>query len=302
MSTGHNATHGPGADTALVDAPSSDAAIAPAAETHDNGGHEHSEQAAHEEHAGGHGGGHGGGRRTKHHAPDGAPPGAPLWMLSFADMMTNLLTFFILMAAYTTSDMGIQFDDFIGSIKQDLSPVSLSGSGLGHDTAFQFGAGRVVYRGANPVNTETLVEAGGGMTNLNRDRLREVLVHSMAGAGERTLPTPILFSPGDSVLSAGQMELLQQLGSMLAMGNYPVKVDGYAFAEGSDVDAGWELSTRRALAAGNVLEASGVARERLAITGHGMLLQGKWSGIEGAALPQNRYGRRSVLITLGEEH
>ncbi|MSR74880.1 MAG: hypothetical protein EXS14_05365 [Planctomycetes bacterium] len=262
---------------------------------------EHGEHAAHE---GGHGGGHSshGGHGKKAHAPEGAPPGAPLWMLSFADMMTNLLTFFILMAAYTKSDMGIQFDDFIGSIKQDLNAMPLSGSGLGHDTAFQFGAGRVVYRGAHPVNTETLVEADGGMSELNRDRLREVLLHSMAEAGERTLPTPVLFAPGDTALSAGQMELLQQLGSMLATGRYPVKVDGYAFAEGSDVDAGWELSTRRAIAAAGVLEAAGVARERLAITGHGMLLQGKWSGIEGAGLPQNRYGRRSVLITLGEEH
>lgn len=264
-----------------------------AGESHEEG---HEEHETHGDSHGGHGG-HG----KKHHAPDGAPPGAPLWMLSFADMMTNLLTFFILMAAYTKSSMGIQFEDFIGTIKQDLSDASLSGSGLGHDAAFQFGAGRVIYRAANPVNTETLVDATGGMSNLNRDRLRQILLEQLKQGGWRTLPTPVLFDPGSSKLTPGQVECLQQLGTMLASGHWPVRVDGYSFAEGQSEDEGWDLASARATAAARVLEAAGVAPARLEVAGHGMLLQGRWSGIEGAHLPQNKYGRRAVLITLGEE-
>ncbi len=272
----------------------------PATESHEESHTEHHEE--HETHADGHGGSGGhGGHGKKHHPPEGAGPGAPLWMLSFADMMTNLLTFFILMAAYTKSSMGIQFEDFIGTIKQDLSDVQLSGTGLGHDAAFQFGAGRVIYRAANPVNTETLVDAGGGMSNLNRDRLRQILLEQLKQGGWRTLPTPVLFDPGSSKLTPGQIECLQQLGAMIAAGRWPVRVDGYSFAEGQSEDEGWDLASARATAAARVLEAAGVERSRLEVAGHGMLLQGRWSGIEGSQLPQNKYGRRAVLITLGEE-
>jgi chemotaxis protein MotB len=260
----------------------------------------HEEEHEHSTHSDGHGG-HGG-HRKKHHAPEGAGPGAPLWMLSFADMMTNLLTFFILMAAYTKSSMGIQFEDFIGTIKQDLSDVQLSGSGMGHDAAFQFGAGRVIYRAANPVNNETLVEATGGLTDLNRDRLRQILLEQMQLGGWRTLPTPVLFEPASSQLTPGQVKLLEQLGSMMASGRWPVRVDGYSFAEGQSEDEGWDIASARATAAARVLESAGVDRSRLQVAGHGMLLQGRWSGTDGAHLPQNKYGRRAVLITLGEEH
>src|SRR5262249_20296301 len=143
-------------------------------------------------HPSGHGHGH-----DKHPSKPSAGPGAPLWMLSFADMMTNLLCFFILLSAFAQTQEGVLLEDGLGSTQRALLSIGLAGTMDGRTNPIQFNAGRVVYRAAASVNPKTLVDADGRILDANRDTLRQVIVESLAQRGSSILPLPLLFE-GDS--------------------------------------------------------------------------------------------------------
>lgn len=55
--------------------------------------------------------------------------GAPAWMATFADMMSLLLTFFVLLLSFATMDI-IKFKDALGSVQSALSAIMPSNSGF----------------------------------------------------------------------------------------------------------------------------------------------------------------------------
>ncbi len=260
--------------------------------------HEHVES-GHEETAHGSDGGHGhGGHAHKGHEPEDKPPSAPLWLLSFADMMTNLLCFFILLSAFSMKQQGLGLEDGLGSIKEEISIAGNSGHLNGQTVPAQFNAGRVVYRGATPINTKTLVKEDGKITDGNRDSLRRILIDALAKPGRAMLPTPILFDVDGSDLSPGHISFLDMLAEALASGRSRIRLDGYAFEEGGTVRNGWEISERRARNVADALIARGVSRARVEWRGHGVLRMGDPERKADPPIPQERMGRRSVLITL----
>jgi flagellar motor protein MotB len=222
-------------------------------------------------------------------------------MLSFADMMTNLLCFFILMAAFATVQEGLQFEDWLGSIRTALDNNGRLNALEGHQAAFQFGAGRVIFRAASPVSSRTLVEEDGRILDANRDALRNVVVDAMSQPGRVTLPTPILFEPGASTLSAGHRAFLDEVAPMLATGTYPIRLTGFAFEEGASEMDGWAISEARARHAKEHLVARGLDAARITVVGFGVLHYGPDTRVGATPLAQNRFGRRAVIITLLEE-
>jgi flagellar motor protein MotB len=260
---------------------------------HEAAGHDGQEkQKGHQEHKHKHGHGHG-------HAPaGGGGPSAPLWMLSFADMMTNLLCFFILLSAFAQKQEGVLLEDGLGSIRQALLATKLPGAVDGRKNPLQFNAGKVVARTAGAVNAKTLVEADGRILDANRDTLRKIVAESLAAQGASTLPMPLLFEADATALSPGHAAFLDEVAKYLAAGRYRIRVDGYAFEEGSGRDAaGWLLSEARARSAREHLVRAGIAGSRITCVGHGLLEYGAATKAGAPESAQNRFGRRAVLIT-----
>ena len=50
---------------------------------------------------------------------DDAPPGAPEWIVTFADLMSLLLTFFVLLLSFSSTQMA-KFEAVAGSLKNAL--------------------------------------------------------------------------------------------------------------------------------------------------------------------------------------
>jgi chemotaxis protein MotB len=259
---------------------------------------------AHEADAGAAAHAHEAGHKHKHkHKHDEASfgPGAPLWMLSFADMMTNLLCFFILLSAFAQKQEGVLLEDGLGSIQRALLSVGLPGAMEGRTNPVQFNAGRVVHRSAASVNTKTLVEADGRILDANRDALRQVIAETLARRGVATLPLPLLFEAGSSDLSPGHRAFLDEVAKYLASGRFSIRIDGYAFEEGNeDPASGWSVSEARARAARDYCVGAGIAESRITWVGHGLLEYGRATRIDSAPNVQNRFGRRAVLITFLE--
>ena len=58
---------------------------------------------------------------------DAPPPGAPLYMVSFGDMITIMLTFFILLCSYSTKRQAGFVADGVGSFRVGLNSMGLPG-------------------------------------------------------------------------------------------------------------------------------------------------------------------------------
>jgi flagellar motor protein MotB len=237
-------------------------------------------------------------RRHAEAAPASAGPSAPLWMLSFADMMTNLLCFFILLSAFAKTQEGVLLEDGLGSIQQALLSVRMPGTLSGRTNPVQFNAGRVVHRSAASVNPKTLVESDGRILDSNRDTLRKVVAETLASRGVATLPMPLLFEADSTALTAGHRVFLDEIARYVGAGSYRMRIDGYSFEEGSgDAADGWRISEERARAARDHLVRVGIASSRIAWVGHGLLRYGAGTKAGAPASQQNRYGRRAVLVT-----
>lgn len=88
------------------------------------------------------GGDEGGGPPVK--CPE-CPPGLPGWMATFSDLVTLLLTFFVLLLSFAKTETA-KYEAALGSIRD-----AFGGNVLRH--------GEVVVRGKSPDNTMTMIEA-----------------------------------------------------------------------------------------------------------------------------------------------
>lgn len=82
-------------------------------------------------HDGGHGGAHGGGHKKHDHEH---PPGTPPWLISFGDMMTLFLCFFIMLVTMAkTQDAGLMakgLGPFVASLEMSGNDGALRGSAM----------------------------------------------------------------------------------------------------------------------------------------------------------------------------
>jgi chemotaxis protein MotB len=223
-----------------------------------------------------------------------AEMGAPLYILSFGDMMTNLLCFFVLLCAFSSSQQAGFISDGIGSLRSTLLSRGLPGVLHGDRLPIDLGANRVMFRPAKSVAPSLLTDANGEVSDGNRDALREVVLEALRKEGAREIPVPLIFLPGSAVLSDEHRSALREIAPMLARGHYPVRVEGYAYEEGIDFRDAWALAILRAENTASFLaEAGDIDRGRLLPCGYGP----PTSRAE-ISPRQNFHGRRVVILSL----
>lgn len=226
--------------------------------------------------------------------PEDKEPGAPLYMLSFADMMTNILCFFILLCAFSKEKMVGFISDGVGSFKVALESNGLPGVLSGDRLPVDMGANRVLFRPSKSVFPKLLVENDGTIKEENRDALRNVLVSALKSPEEVVLPMPIVFGPGDASLTKAHRSVLKLVSKYLTSGSYQVRIEGYCFEEGMPAEAAWKLAQARAEAVAIFVGLAGpVASKRMTIIGFGPP-----ESRDRLMVVQKRWGRRVVLITL----
>jgi len=215
----------------------------------------------------------------------GGGEGAPAWMATFADLMSLLLTFFILLLSFAEMDI-IKFKDAMGSIGSALG-VQSGGDGMFNNSSTPVSFSQTTAMppppapsAVQPVNqqsggSETNQQISGELEELvaqyNLDE--DVEIQSTKRGVIMRVRGRMFFSPGTADLKAGAQPLLEKISSILKQ--FPKKIAIEGHTDNIPIGGGryannWELSTARAYSALKYLqEYEEVDVKRIHIAGFG---------------------------------
>lgn len=191
-------------------------------------------------------------------------PGAPLWMVTYGDLMTLLLTFFVLLLSFSAI-VEEEFQEALESIRSQI--LFLDFESQKPDIiapvmpTFQSGAVR-------------LRNAAGRI----REAAAALALEQQVGVAEETeglritIEAPVLFASGGAELRPGATDILQPiLDEIIAMPNAMI-VEGHTDnvpIRTARFPSNWELSTARAISmARYFMDAGGLHPKRISVAGY----------------------------------
>lgn len=203
-------------------------------------------------------------------------PGDPAWLVTFVDLMTLLLTFFVLLFSMAVIDERSKLV-VLGSVSRGF------GSGA---TLFNPLAGKE-ERGSDRTEPGVMEGARNDLAPL-RDMLFENVNEDLDFRENKyvqifSINDEVLFEPGGFTLSERGVRRLDRILPYLQRIEYPLLVAGHTAAlrdetmdsylirkeQTPGVDSSWSISYRRALAVYRHLVDRGIAPERLALEAFG---------------------------------
>ncbi len=217
------------------------------------------------------------------------------WLLTMVDLMTLLLTMFVLLAAYAyqSKDNTVTMVASSGSTQQAQKVDKTPTPQTGPMPTTQTSPGETPTQGNIPQAGNALIGKAGETVldqakpsaqspsandKASQDQARalfsglgkDVDVSVVKGRINLRVKDNILFASGNSALSAAGMQLLKRLADRLKAGDYPIAVQGHTDnvpIHTLQFPSNWELSAARAAAVVQALIASGVQPERLSAIG-----------------------------------
>ena len=202
------------------------------------------------------------------------------WIVSYADFITLLFAFFVVMYALSSVNEGkyrILSDSILNAFgKSPAAPViNLDQPG---GAALQPGIAPPVKQQRK---TEAVRQERELMTGIARDI--RMLMEPLVNQGKvRVTQTPrgvnieinasVLFAPGDAQLNAGSIEALKAVARVLKEVDNAVRVEGHTDSvpiHTVQFPSNWELSAVRASSVVRLFIENGVEEARLTVAGHG---------------------------------
>ncbi|MBF0202017.1 MAG: flagellar motor protein MotB [Desulfamplus sp.] len=186
---------------------------------------------------------------------EGSGEGSPQWMATFADLVTLLMCFFVLLFAMSTTQQET-FKELIESLRSALGVQAVPESGTRE--------GLTMHAVPSEVPTDRQqVDEMGGMIQKELEEIvsevRELVMFNKLGGLVNvvesdmgvviTMSDMLLFEPGGVNLSEMGKDVLKKVASVLSRLAYHVKIKGHTDAgfAGSEIfPSGWELSSARA--------------------------------------------------------
>ncbi len=200
--------------------------------------------------------------------PD-CPAGLPAWLATFGDLMSLLLTFFILLLSFSKTSQA-EFENAMGSLHGALgvltgepiltSPIKLNIPIIRGDIT----EARPTLKDAK-AEIEKEVEAEGQQENVE-------IIQSEDGITIRIKDNAV-FGSGDAAIKPAILPLLNKIGGVLARLPNPIEIEGHTDnlpIKNKEFPNNHWLSSARALGVLDVFHNEvGMAAERLTAIGHG---------------------------------
>ena len=204
-----------------------------------------------------------------------AKKGAPLWMATFSDLVTLLLTFFVLLLGMANFDDSAKVDAVLLSIRAALGGEGIDRALLEDSLS---NASNMPKKDQEEESASEPIEARlreAMSEHISDDLMRRV--HNEQEVRIR-LDERVFFRPGSAVLHPSAYVVLADVGSVLAATDLGVRVEGYADGTGAEVD-NWRLSAERSLAVVMALREKGpIPGDRLEIAAYGAHRSGLGAG------------------------
>lgn len=196
--------------------------------------------------------------------PEEPKKGAPLWMATFSDMVTLLLTFFVLLVSMASFDdeakVNSAMQSFADRFGSDLSDPNLIG--MGKEKGYADSLKQVDH----PTPDNVPLKDGFA-------QFLEAVTTQGQGHGHELrlqLDEGYLFPAAQSELHPSALPSVRLLAELAnKFPDLAIEVVGHTDNTGSDVGADWRLSLGRAMRVIDELEGYDVAPERLTAIGRG---------------------------------
>jgi len=198
--------------------------------------------------------------------------GVPAWMVSFSDMMTNMLCFFILMLALANRQEAGFVASGVGSHLQRIEAMGLPGLMPSTRTLIPQDSPLAQYRPpkVDPLERDNWVEYTEKMIRAELDRLNRGEASYEARGRRFPIPLGLTFSRRSDRLTLKDRRDLDVVAPILREQGGTIEVEGTCGRdEGSSLEDRLRLSLQRALAVVRYLEEAGVPSERLLAQGGG---------------------------------
>jgi chemotaxis protein MotB len=195
---------------------------------------------------------------------------AERWLLTYADLITLLMVFFVLLFAMSTTDAK-KFQELAGSLRrafnvnvlQGAQPVSLSNTSSGGSAVIQL-------ENQDFQRIQQLIQQAEQQAQINpQDVSAQITSEGIAV----TVSGALLFYNGTNQIKPEGVALLQHIGAYIATLPNPVRVEGHTDdipEQSAAYPTNWELSAARAVAVVRFfVEVMQVAPQRLSAVGFG---------------------------------
>jgi chemotaxis protein MotB len=220
-------------------------------------------------------------RRKKHQAHENHER----WLVSYADFITLLFAFFVVMFASSQSDKG-SAAQVSESVKKALEENQFAAAiaGILGGAVGEKGKGNAMMRGpggtrrgsddATPAKVVELLPSEQFLSQEMKEDIErgKVDVHMSARGLVVSLREAAFFTPGDDTISADAYSMIAKIAETILKLPNPVRLEGHTDAvpiHNSRFRSNWELSTARAIAMLVILsDEYGVPAARLAVAGY----------------------------------
>ena len=189
-----------------------------------------------------------------------APKGRPIWMVSFIDCLSLVLSFFILVYSMATPDVE-RFRQLADGLSHRLGTV-----GLRLQSAPSPGVIAPTAERSQALNLDYLASLL--QAQLAREpSLARAVIQRLADRLVVALPSEVVFTSNQATLTETAERALFELGGVLARLDNRIDVQGHTdptpITDGAFAD-NWQLSIGRAIAVRDVLRRSGYQRPLIA--------------------------------------
>lgn len=197
---------------------------------------------------------------------DEGMPSAPFWMTTYGDMVTLLLTFFILMFAMSTISEQ-KFLQAANSLAQALGVLEKNVSVIGEFSP------AIGTTGVTREHIDMLQSMEQIANIFQEESLEELASVEITGPGEVLIRMgdELLFDPGESELKSRALRVLAGIAASVTGRTESVYVEGHTDnvpINTPEFPSNWELSSARALQVVRLFEEQGIPPEQLAAVGH----------------------------------
>ncbi|MCF7810695.1 flagellar motor protein MotB [bacterium] len=192
------------------------------------------------------------------------PKGAPLWMVTYGDMMSLLMVFFVLIVSFSTIEEIEKFRAAMGSFKGALMPWSSAPSGKSLIQKMD-----LVVADNEMLTAANQIEKAVAEQGMEED----VQIHNVGDGIRIIFEDPVLFDLGEAELKPLMYPILRKIvkvaiqskiGEILIEGHtdiIPINTPRFP--------SNWDLSAARALAVLKFFQGEGFPPERLVAVGYG---------------------------------